>query len=202
MRKLILAGIVSISANGLAQDVYEKMAQETCTCIQTKRPNLEITAVEDLKADYLTCFLQSYSAHVEEINKMENVNLQDKVSMEQFGEQVAMKMLTHCPNYLIALGTAFEAEDQSIESEVAYTTIEGEISDIKSDQFVTIVLKDASSRTHNLMLMDYFESAGLYTDNKIKKKDRISATYSEIEMYDPKMKEFRYFKVISALEKK
>ncbi len=203
MKKLILFALAFGAVSAQSQDVFDTMALETCNCIKSKRPSLETTSSEELKADYLNCFLTSYSANADAISKVESVNLQDQTQMERFGEQVAMKMLTHCPDYLIALGTAFEEEEQAeIVEESRYFTVDGEISDIKTEQFVTIIVKDQFSKTHNLLFMDYFDSAALYTDSKIKKKDKISVTYSEVEMYDPKLKEFRYFKVIAGLEKK
>ncbi len=52
------------------------------------------------------------------------------------------------------------------------------------------------------MLLDYFDTASLYTENKIKVGDELTVGYSEIELYDTVSKDFKYFKVISSLEKK
>lgn len=200
MKKLSLLFLMMASTAG-AQDIYETMSREVCDCIRTKRPDLSITAPADLKDDYMSCFLLSFGKHTETIMSMEGGKFSDRENMAQFGEGVAMKMLVDCPDYLMALGTAMQ-DDEMDASEVVYTTVEGKVSEIKTDQFITVVLKDKYSKTHHLLLMDFFETASLLTENKIKKNSNISATYSEIEMYDPKLKEFRYYKVLTALEMK
>lgn len=199
MRKIFFALMLTASASQ-AQDVYDTMAIESCNCITAKRPNPETTPPAELRADFVSCFFQSFTTHMEEVNKLEKIDMGNETQMEKLGETVAMRMLSHCPNHLVALGQAIEGQEEA--SEVKYTTVQGKITEIRTEQFITLVMKDKSNRTHNLMLMDFFESASLITENKIKKNDEISATFSEIEMYDPKLKEFRYFKVLSELEKK
>lgn len=181
-----------------SQDLFDTMAKETCGCIESKKLALGELSNEQIQAEFVTCFFATYSAHAEEINAMENISLGNEAQMEKFGEKVAMKMINHCPSFLLALGQA----DQSDGTPAQSLKIEGEIIDIKTEQFVTIQVKDKSGRMHNFMLMNYFESASLFTNSELKKKDKIAVRFTEVELYDPKAKEFRYFKIINGLEKK
>jgi hypothetical protein len=202
--KKILFIVMASSAFSHAQGVVDVIAQESCDCIKGKK--LDMAAIDDqkLKMEYGFCLLQSYNKHSGQYAK-ENpdapINMSDGDSMRQFGEKIGMRMISVCPEVLMSAGESYlrESDEEVVEADLA---IEGEITEIKSEQFVTIQVRDSNKRIHNFLMLDYFNSAGLLTNNEIRKKDRISVKYSEIELYDPKAKEFRYFKVISGLEKK
>jgi hypothetical protein len=200
MKKIILAAVALIGSASYGQDIVQTIATETCSCIKDKKMDLEKVAGGQLESEFAGCFFNSYNTHLAEIEKVEKVDFGDEEQMGKFGEKVAMKMLGICPDVILAMGRADEGTSASAVPMVQ--VVEGEVVDIKTTDFVTIVVKDKNGRMHNLMLLNYFESSSLFTDNQIKKKDKVSVSYSEIDMYDPKAKEFRYYKVISGLEKK
>jgi hypothetical protein len=200
MRKIILSVVALVGSASYGQDIIQTIATETCSCIKDKKLDLEKVSGQQLEGDFAGCFFNSYNAHIAEVEKIEKLDFSDEEQMGKFGEKVAMKMLGICPDVILAMG---RADDQGVTPAATMVqTVEGEVIDIKMGDFVTIIVKDKNGRTHNLMLLNYFDSSSLFTDNQIKKKDKISASYSEIDMYDPKAKEFRYYKVISGLEKK
>jgi len=199
MKKIILAAVALIGSASYGQDIIQTIATETCSCIKDKKIDLEKVGGNVLENEFAGCFFNSYSAHLEEVEQVEKLDLDNEEQMGKFGEKVAMKMLGICPDVILAMG---RADDENAIDAPMVQTVEGEVADIKISDFVTIVLKDKNGRVHNLLLLNYFESSALFTDNQIKKKDKILVAYSEIDMYDPKAKEFRYYKVISGLEKK
>ena len=77
----------------------------------------------------------------------------------------------------------------------------GEVIDIQSEQFITLQVKDQNGRNYSFLLLTYFDTAPLLTNNDIKKKDKLKISYTEIELFDSKAKEFRYFKILTKLEK-
>ena len=66
---------------------------------------------------------------------------------------------------------------------------------------MSIQVKDKNGRNFSFLLLDYFETASLLTNKEINKNDNIKVSYTEIELFDPQNKEFRYFKIITNLEK-
>ena len=204
MKKTVTILIFFISFNAFSQVGLDAIAKETCECINGKITDFSKASKTEIEGTLGVCMLQSYTAHSKELNGDDAVEITDSEGMKKFGEKVAMKMLSYCPNVIIELGkNAIDEDDNKVEATKAEATfIEGEIIAIKSEQFVTIQVKDENARIHNFLLLDYFKTASLYTNNEIKPKDKIKVTYSEIELYDPKTKEFRYFKIISDLEKK
>jgi len=200
MKKLLLFVFAFVSSISYSQDIYDKLAQETCDCISAKKLDLSSPS-NNLKTEFISCFFKSYSAHTAEVEKVEKIDLTNEEQMSKFGEKIAFKMVSICPDVIMALGQTAQ-DEEAAESATQFATVEGDIMEIKVEQFVTIVVKDKKARIHNFMLLDYFETAALFTNNQIKKNDKISVTFSEIEMYDPKIKEFRNFKIISDLQKK
>lgn len=206
MRKSIftlLIALISIHAN--SQDLLEKVTKEVCTCIDAKKENLSDTSSEKLKVQLGLCILASYSAHEKEINAKYGKIMEDEKAMDKFGEEVGMKMVTVCPATLMAIAGAVgddetKTTDEAVEEEKL--SVEGKISEIKNEQFTSVIIKDKNSRVYTFLVLDYFDTASLITGNEIKKDDTVVIYYSDIELYDNKTKEFRFFKVISGIEKK
>lgn len=173
-----------------------------------KAKNIDFSKLNDDSSIKMTlglCMIESYSAHKNELPVAERVEFGDKEGMRGIGEKVAVKMMNHCPDYVLELGRQYiddnEADaDAEVVEEVL--TIEGKVTAIEVKQFVTIKVKDKNNRIHSLMLLDYFDTASLYTENKIKVGDDLSVGYAEIELFDTTSKDFKYFKIISSLEKK
>jgi len=188
---------VSIS---YSQDFIDTLAKESCECLKAKNLAIGTLSAETLQGEFVACFFKSYTAHGDALNEFEKLEFGDEAQMEKFGEKVAVKMVNHCPDYIMALGTAFK--DNKEKEADRFSAIEGELTEIITEQFVTIKVRDKNKRIHSLILLDYFDTASLFTDGMIKKRDNIIVNYSEVELFDPKSKEFRYYKVITGLEKK
>lgn len=202
MRKILLLAVSLTGSYSLAQSdaVLDILAKESCECIKNKNIDLSKPDPESIKKEFGICVLQSYSRNSEAFGKEHPLDVGNREAMVKLGEQVGMKMLGFCPEVLMAL--AGDDEEEATTTEVVYQQIEGQVSEIRTDQFVTLVVRDKNGRNYNFLMLDYFETASLFTNNQIKKNDKLVVSYSEVELYDPKAKEFRYFKVITGLEKK
>ena len=183
------------------ESAIDLIAKETCECINAKKNDLSNNDKTDLQATLGVCMLKSYSKHESELKAEEKVQFSDEEGLEKFGEQIAMKMLNYCPDFIVELGQMAIEEDKNAKAEVVLS-IDGTVTDIKTEQFVTISVKDKTNRIHKLLLLDYFDSASLFVNGEIKKNDKIVVYYSDIELYDPSTKDFKFYKVISGLEKK
>lgn len=152
-----------------------------------------------LKIELGLCIMASYTKHPDEIKALHGQILENESGMEKFGEQIGIKMLEVCPETLLSLAGELEFDEETAVK--TNSTIEGKIVEIKIEQFATIVVKDKNGRVHNFLFLNYFDTASLFTNDEIRKNDFISVNYSESEIYDPKNKEFRYYKIITGLEK-
>lgn len=206
MKKIIFTLLLSSMAfNAHSQDILETVTKDVCSCIDSKKDKLDTSNSQTLKMQLGFCMLGSYNNHTAEIDKIYGKIMQDEKAMEKFGEDIGMKMASVCPETLMSFAGALtdtEVVDTTAAPEVKEDLfIEGEIVAFKTNEFVTLQVKDKNARVHNMLFLDYFETSALYTNNQIKPKDKIKVSYTEIELYDPKAKEFRYYKVITALEK-
>lgn len=202
MKKTVSFLLVLCSGFLHAQDVLDVMANESCDCIRNKNLDLKAISSEQIQLEYGICIVKSYSAHREEYNKTNKSDFKDKDSMRKLGEDVAIKMFDICPEILMAMNKDDEEAISVADVATEFLKIDGEVTDIVIEQFVTIKIKDKYRIVHDMILLDNFDTATLYTQGKIKKKDVISVSYSEVELFDPKAKEYRFYKVITGLEKK
>ncbi|MCZ8197526.1 MAG: hypothetical protein O9267_07960 [Flavobacterium sp.] len=187
--------------NVTAQELIDVVTAEVCSCSELKKEKLAGLKDEKLQFELGLCILASYSKHTSEIKSTYGDLLVEKDKMEKFGGDIGIKMATICPDKLLYFAGSMEFDDDDTVVK-SNSTIEGKIVEIKIDQFATIVVKDKNGRVHNFLFLNYFDTASLFTNDEIKKNDFISVNYSESEIYDPKNKEFRYYKIISGLEKK
>jgi hypothetical protein len=198
MKKIIsLLIVLFFNVVGYSQDVLNVIAKESCECLDAKKAKSDNFTGDELKTAVGLCIIKSYSDHISEFKGDEKVKFGDTAGMSKLGEDVALKMLEICPNMIIELGKT--KDDVEVKEEDAF--IVGEVTDIKSEQFMTLQMKDQNGRNYSLLLLDYFDTASLLTNNEIKKKDKLKVSYSEIELFDTKAKEFRYYKILTKLEK-
>ncbi len=201
MKKILyLFLFFTLSINAQSNDVYDVIAKETCSCLESKKIDINAEAQENkLTMTLGLCMIESYTKHKMELPEKDQTDFGNNDGMRSLGEKVAIKMVSHCPDFIIALG---QLDDEENATEVKELTIEGKVTGIETKQFVVIKLKDKNNRSHNLLLLDYFETASLYTEGNIKNGTELIVGYTEVEMYDPESKDFKYFKIITSLQKK
>lgn len=202
MKKLFFILIVLCNSISYSQDVYDVIGKETCECLNAKKIDYSKMNKKEMQTQVGVCMIQSYSSHLSEFKPEDKVSFDDQKGMQNLGEKVAMKMMVSCPEIIMEMGKRSIDEDDSTEEVKDIAFIEGEVTEIKTEQFITLQVKDKNGRSFSFLLLDYFETASLLTNNEINKKDSIKVSYTEIELFDPKNKEFRYFKIITDLEKK
>lgn len=201
MKKLVLLAFFIFSTTMFSQYVYDTMGKETCECITKKKIDFGTISKNELQLQVGLCMIQSYSEHISEFSEGEKISLDDEAAMERLGEKVALKMLDSCPEIILEMGKASTRTDQEQATEKSNLFVEGQITAISKEQFMTIQLKDKNGRTYSFLVLDYFDTASLLTDNELKVKNEVKIGYSEIELLDVKTNEFRYFKIINNIEK-
>ncbi|MDI5888395.1 MULTISPECIES: hypothetical protein [Flavobacterium] len=202
MKKIFFILIVLCNSVSYSQDIFDVIGKETCECLNAKKIDYFKMNKKEMQTQVGVCMIQSYSSHLSEFKSEDKISFDDEKGMQNLGEKVAMKMMVSCPEIIMEMGKRSIDEDDSIEEVKEIAFIEGEVTEIKTEQFITLQVKDKNGRNFSFLLLDYFETASLLTNNEINKKDSIKVSYTEIELFDPKNKEFRYFKVITDLAKK
>lgn len=179
-------------------NVYDKIAKETCECIINKNIDLKNGDFEKIKIEFGFCVVNSYSNYKNEFDELTDLDFKNTKMMSKLGEDVALKMINHCPDFIIALGSR---DDDDSEDDFENFSFEGVFLDSKKNDFQTVIIKDNNRRTHTLIVLTFFEDVNLITDNLIKKNEKVSVEYFEQEFYNPKLNDFRYYKIIQGIKK-
>ncbi len=195
--------LLLVFTNVNAQDILETVTKEVCSCIESKKEKLDELTPDKLKVQLGLCILSSYTAHEKQIKAKYGDVMEDEAAMDKFGGDIGVKMVTVCPETLMAIaGAAGDDTEELPLVKPEVLTVEGKITEIKDDQFTTILVKDKNARVYTFFVLNYFETSSALTSSEIKKGDTVSISYSEVELYDNKTKEFRFYKVISGIVKK
>jgi len=199
MKKSLLVFVFSLFFfNAHSQDILETVAKEVCSCTTSKSEKLKELTGEKLQMELGLCIVASYSNHEKELSaKYGNVIDGGDGLMEKLGRDIGLKMVTICPDILMSIA-GDDSEDEVVAEAL---TLEGQIVEIKSEQFLTVSVKDNSGRIHSVLMLTFFEGSNLLIENKLKKNDKVSIDYWEQEFYDVKAKDFRYYKVIQGIKK-
>ena len=201
MKKIILLLFISqaIFAQKLSKEkLVEKISQGTCECISKK----EITK-ENLEVRLGLCMIQDFSKYEKDIEKHYGKNvISNDSKMEALGSDVGIHMATNCPAFLKIVMENMDDEEaeEVIEEEELFVT--GKFTDLKTEQFITFLVKEDSGKSNNFILLNNFDNAFLITDNVLKTNELVEVYYYELELYDAKIKKIVTYKIVSDIIKK
>ncbi|MGX7666569.1 hypothetical protein [Flavobacterium pedocola] len=205
--KLFFLCFITVSyAQEMDREQYLKMlAKEACECIKSKQAaNLNTKA--DVQAELGMCILKKYTENLELSEKMVGKVIGNNEMAAKLGEEVGMKMVTECPDTFKTFISSYIENSENAEGdkteEVFTPSLLGKVISIKKDQFLTLSIEDSSKRIHNFIFLLPFEGADLLINDKLKKNDSVELKYFEEEFYDPKLKDYKYYKVLQEIKKK
>ena len=182
-------------------ELVEIISNESCECINGKGLDFEAIDKQKLELNFGLCIIESYTKHPE-ASELLNVSFNDDKSLEALGEVVALKMMTSCPD-IMSLMVGNYLEDDSIATEAPQNnTLNGlAFLSLKSNQlFNTLSFKDTSNgRTYSFLWLEYFDGSQLFENEKKLKKQVFNIQYKEQDFYDPKINDYRNFKIITKL---
>ena len=92
-------------------------------------------------------------------------------------------------------------EEEVATDESEELSVSGKVSEIKTEQFITFVVKEATGKTNQFILLSNFDNAFLLTDKVLKATDEVDVTYYEMELYDAKLGKFVSYKIVTDIIK-
>lgn len=213
MKKVILffLFIQTLSAQKKDKDaIITIIAEETCECFAKKNVDVKSLSYENMLAVFGSCMLGSYQNNQSKFKDKDKLDLSDRKLMRMFGEEVGLKMVTFCPNAMLDVGMkkiehdniTNKKDNTEIVDEAEDSSITGTILQIKSDQFITFSVKEASGRTVEFILLEEFNNSFLLTESLLKQNDIVDVYYYESELFDAKINKFITYKVITDIIKK
>ncbi|WGD34473.1 hypothetical protein [Olleya sp. YS] len=190
-------GFVTTLSAQSKEEVVDKIAQETCQCIDAKGIDMTMENKTKIEMEFGLCLIESYNKNKKEADKYFEVSLLDESSVEGIAELVGMQMVSYCPNVF----SVFIEEELENDNTYSVEEVSGKFVSMTTNEFNTIVIKDSdSNREIKLIWLTYFDGSDLLDNPKKLKGKKVKVEYEELELYDPKIEEYRNFKVISRLQ--
>lgn len=192
---LVLVGNVTFAQKLSKDQLSEKLAEKACGCAEKQ----EITK-DNFELTIGICLLEGINAFEKDVEKHygKDIISNDK-KMEELGYEVGTKMGMKCPTVFKFMLDDEEGADVDDSEEL---TISGKVSEIKSEQFVTFVVKEESGKTNQFILLSSFDNAFLLTDKVLKIMDAVDVTFYEMELFDAKLGKFVSYKIVTDILKK
>ncbi len=135
-----------------------------------------------------------------EIEKEWNLTTENDEDYTKISERIGKEAAFACPKFLEFLKNNLDEISEFDEDEIK--TIEGTFQRLDEQAFSTLVIKTKTGKDERLWWLGYFEGESALKSPVILSKKNLSLKYANMEVYDPKLKEYRTIKVIKKLEVK
>ena len=193
---LVLVGNVAFAQKLTKDQLSEKLAEKACGYAEKQ----EITK-DNFELTIGICLLEGINAYEKDVEKHygKDVISNDK-KMEELGYEIGKKMGLKCPTVF-----KFMLEDEAndvVEVDSEDLMLSGKIAEIKSEQFLTFIVKEESGKTNQFILLSSFDNAFLLTDKVLKATDAVDVVYYEMELFDAKLGKFVSYKIVTDIIKK
>lgn len=201
MKKLLLLfvifGNVAFAQKLTKDELSEKLAEKACACAEKQ----EITK-ENFELTIGICLLEGINAFEKDVEKHYGKDIiTNSEKMEELGYEVGKRMGLKCPTVF-----QFMIDEESAGGEEDFETeelsVSGKVSEIKSDQFISFVVKEDSGKNNPFILLSNFDNSYLLTDKVLKVSDAVDVFYYELELYDAKLGKFVSYKIVTDIIKK
>jgi len=186
--------LMSISSS--AQEYMEKIAADACQCVEDLPEGLD-KQTKTLKLGL--CMLTAAEPYAKKLKKDFKIDF-NKIEEqgEDLGRLIGIKMAAKCPEALILMA---DLTDEEEEETLDLKSLVGQVTNISKDQFVVFSIQDDTKRTVKLYWLDFFSSEldmpNAYSELLMK---MVGVTYTEKEFFDPRINEYKVFKVIISLD--
>ena len=144
---LVLVGNVAFAQKLTKDQLSEKLAEKACGCAEKQ----EITK-DNFELTIGICLLEGINAYEKDVEKHygKDVISNDK-KMEELGYEIGKKMGMKCPTVF-----KFMLEDEAndvVEVDSEDLMLSGKIAEIKSEQFLTFIVKEESGKNNQFILL-------------------------------------------------
>lgn len=201
MNKKITSLLFALLSFGLlnAQDsAMDKMAMEICEYFTKNEQEFKNMSTDDLTAKLGVQMVQSYLKYQDDLAK-EGIKFdltKGRAEGEKMGAKVGVSMIKFCPDVLMAI-----AGDEDYEDETTESYLEGTLKKVTGDDLYVVEVKDTDGKTQKFVWLTNFEGSDKLIElGKEVKGVKVGITYTNLEYFSPKLKEYIVRKKITRLE--
>lgn len=181
-----------------AQDVLDRIAVSTCDCINAV-DRKEVIG-EALQMQLGLCMMKAAAPYDKELRKQYKVDMSrlDAGSGERLGELVGFRLVAQCPEFLEFVAE-MQNEGAAEVAQAVVAKVSGSVTGLRDRQFSTVLVKDVSGRTVELLRLEHFPNADLLAGAGA---TGVKGTFhfTVKELYDPVAGTYRSHNVLVGLE--
>lgn len=175
----------------------DTIVEQACSCVSA------IGEEEELNSTNLgLCILNEAVKFKEELLRDHNINMANiDVEGEALGRLVALEMLSICPDQLKRMVNAGQNDREANDAEETTSySLTGQVKSIQKSDFISFSITSDEGRTSKFYWLTFIEgNFDIQEEYNSLEGKKVEVTYSEIELYDPKIGEYRTFNVIDSL---
>jgi hypothetical protein len=196
MKNIFIFSFLILTINCFSQDYIDKIVANACDCAS----KLSDTIDNHLFTMQLgICMIEASRPYEKQIKKDHNINL-DALSEEEgvkLGKLVGLKMASLCPKVLMQASKSVNNGKQVSEE----FEIKGIVTKVENDCFVVISIKDEFGKISKFYWMTFINSKyNLIDQYDLLTGKTLDIYYKTQEFFDPRIKEYRQFNIMTKME--
>lgn len=193
------------------RDYLDEIANEACACIDKLDSGL---STHEAQMRMGMCFFEAAMPYQEQLKADHGIDLSNEASLSQegrsLGELIGQRMALKCPSTIAKIFSSTDEESAPTDDDVAPSAddaadtqvFEGTVSEVTQDHFVIFsVRNDAGKRMKFYWLTPVEANFDLVGEYAGLNGQRVRIAWTEIEVFDPRLEEYRKIAVILSIEK-
>lgn len=183
-----------LSLHSFAQSdtaIKRKVAEEVCTEVTKKKSSFTQNNFETQLGVILMPFIVKNGT---EFKTLWNYDYNVETEANEIGRKIGQMLVLDCPAFneiIMQFAVGEEAENKNIS---------GTLLQISNQQFTYLLVKNKSGKEEKIWWLEYFEGSNKLQPGKPSLINKsISIQYKEIELYDAVNKEYKTYKIATAL---
>lgn len=195
MKYVLVCFSFLLMTEAFSQQYMDKIVVQSCECLGKVSEALE---PQQYNVELGLCMIEASMPYKKQLKKDYDINLDEiENEGEKLGRIIGLKMVAVCPTALVRM-TKKNQGNTKAEND---GSIEGIITNVESDFFVSFHLKDESGKVmkyHWLTLIETEQELTTSYQSLVGKTVRI--TFETEEFFDPKIEEYRQFFIIKKMD--
>lgn len=197
---LLFTLIFAVSFSLQAQDVLDKVSDETCNCINKKKGTKKMDS-EQLTMMLGLCMMEASGKHQKELEKKMGIKISSAKDFEALGEKIGERMALQCDGFMELIFQMMGDEDsdigQGIKEDIREEMTENinsksgnaEVLNIEAGN-VLILNTKMDGKAVDVYCLGNFEGAELLEDYNALRKKKVTLTTVQSTIYSPKLGSF------------
>lgn len=215
-KSIILLPVVLFISYALygQSDYMDRITEQSCQCVENLPDSMTSNA---LTMQFGLCIINAAKPYRQEIKRDYGIDTDDIfINGEKLGQIIGMEMATTCPDLLIHITTRMLDDENSYVSERLYgsdemdldeyedfdfySSIYAKITAIDTELFYVFTVRDQGGKSVKLYWLDPFLSDVDIQENPNNFIGQsFNFEYEELEFFDPKLNEYRNFRIIRSI---